>query len=248
MITLSTGTLFPYGLNRIFAIAKMAGFDGLELIPRPMNFNEFKDSCFWDFWDVPYIQSLEKEFNIKISSIHTQPHFEEDPNAHWKRTAELAIELNVPNVICHIPYNDQVVYERWFWDYCIKDRHYPFTMLAENLLHLIKGKQMTYEPVEWQEFPALCFDVNHALASNQNVLDLLKLFDNIKEFHISNYASHEHQNILTNKETFKEIFAAKKVANYCVEMYYDAFKNYQDQNEVISELKEIKEFIEKCTR
>jgi len=55
MITLSTGSLYPYSLSRIFEIAYKAGFQGVELLLRNQNDNAYLDS-----WDVVYLKELEK--------------------------------------------------------------------------------------------------------------------------------------------------------------------------------------------
>lgn len=245
MITLSTGNLFPYGLNRIFKIAEDSGVDGLELIARPMNFGEHKDTAFWDSWDVNYLRELQDTHGINIITLHTQPNFEENPYSHWERTAKLASDLGVEYVICHIPYLHETTYQQWFTETYLGKKPFDFTILAENVLHGVGKKKMVYETPQWQSFPNLCFDINHAMASHQNVKEILEQTETIREFHISNFdGEREHQNILHNKEFFKEVFSLKKVEIYCIEMYYSAFLNYQDTSKVVEELTAIKEFIE----
>ncbi len=61
MITLSTGSLYPYSLGRIFRAASLAGFDGVELMLR----NE-GDNAYWDSWDIEYLKGLEKNIKLKL--------------------------------------------------------------------------------------------------------------------------------------------------------------------------------------
>ena len=60
MLLLSTTSFAWYGLHKIFSFAKQANYDGIELV---LNKNQY------DFWDVDYVSSLIKEFNVPVLSI-----------------------------------------------------------------------------------------------------------------------------------------------------------------------------------
>lgn len=60
MLLLSTSSLTGYGLHRIFAFAKKAGYAGIDIALGSINY---------DLWDEDYIFELVKEFNMPVISI-----------------------------------------------------------------------------------------------------------------------------------------------------------------------------------
>lgn len=60
MILLCTESLAGYGLNRIFDLAKKAGYDGIDL---SVNFNEY-DTC-----NTGYLKELIKKYGIPIQAV-----------------------------------------------------------------------------------------------------------------------------------------------------------------------------------
>lgn len=60
MITLSTDSLRGYGLNRIFELAKKAGYDGLDLA---VDFGQF------DTYNGEYIKTLIKEYDLPVHAV-----------------------------------------------------------------------------------------------------------------------------------------------------------------------------------
>jgi sugar phosphate isomerase/epimerase len=241
MITLSTGSLYPYGLNRIFHIAKAAGFSNIELIVRSPS-----EPGFWDTLDIKYLQQLERDNDVKIISLHIPLDFENTLEG-WDEVLELAEKLKVHHVICHLPYIENNKYRGWFAKNYQK--RYPFQLLAENLIST-PDRQMILEKIEeWQKLPAICFDITHAMKSHPDFLEKIDSFKNIIQFHTSYFDGQNlHQNILKNKAVFTKIFNAKSAPFYCVELKYDIYKNYREETTVVNELSEIRQFIEKVIK
>jgi len=103
MLALSTGTLHNYGLDRVFALAREAGFQGIEVIV---------DSR-WDTRQSGYLDTLRKRHELPIVSLHAPflpgiQGWNGDPVAGLKRTVQLAAALQVSVVVCHLPM-------RWHW-------------------------------------------------------------------------------------------------------------------------------------
>lgn len=234
MITLGTGSLYPYGLNRIFKIARAAGFDGLELMMRP-----YEIESFWDTWDEKYLADLEKEHNLKIVSLHLPFDYETKPH-HWSEIVKLAKQLKIKQIICHIPRQDQPAYTKWFKQYYLKPHQYPFAILAENMgPNKAKGKLVMEDVEQWQKLPAMCFDVAHSMAASQDVANDIAKLNNIKQLHLSEFDRDAcHQSILTRPDFFKEILGIKPVGAYCLELCYQAFRDFRDQDDVVAVLKE----------
>jgi len=139
MITLSTGSLYPYSLSRIFEIAYKAGFQGVELLLRNQNDNAYLDS-----WDVVYLKELEKKYNLKINSVHVAFDFNNNPQK-FLEISNLAKKLKAKYIITHIPREDECVYKAWFHKFnfqnnnnvLVENIHYKKNMLIRlsNIIH-----------------------------------------------------------------------------------------------------------------
>src|SRR3990167_7469386 len=90
-LLLSTDTLKGYGLNRIFAFAKQAGFDGVDLLIDPKDF---------DTQNPEYIQGLVTEYGMPVVTIQA-------PMTSTKKDVifaiEMAKELNVKVIVVQPP-------------------------------------------------------------------------------------------------------------------------------------------------
>src|SRR3989339_374453 len=107
MFTLSTAALYPYGLNRIFAIAQEAGFKGVELMIRSEG-----DTAYLDSWDIVYLSDLEEKYEIKIVSLHVPFVFEKDQSS-FNGIISLSEKLKTDHIIIHAPRADQNAYAEW---------------------------------------------------------------------------------------------------------------------------------------
>lgn len=105
-ILLSTGALYNYGLNRFFEFAARAGYDGIELI--------IGDS--WDNRDPKYIRKLEKEFKIKVLSVHSAMEFVKmwgDAYSRLEKSIAFAKELKAKVLVLHMWEYDDKKYFSW---------------------------------------------------------------------------------------------------------------------------------------
>lgn len=98
MIILSTGSLYTYGLARVFAIAAEAGFDGVEVLVDGR----------WDSRDSSHLKQLSWEYGLPIVVLHSPfvPEIHGWPPgqlARLERTVALAAELEVATVVSHLP-------------------------------------------------------------------------------------------------------------------------------------------------
>lgn len=109
LIVLSTGSLYSYGLNRVFELAKEIGFDGLEVLvdQRP------------DTFQPHYLHRLQREHGLPILALHS-PFF---PAASWekgnlayvRRTISLAQEVGAGVVIAHLPHRMSGALVQFLW-------------------------------------------------------------------------------------------------------------------------------------
>lgn len=91
MIVLSTDSLRGYGLNRIFELAKKAGYEGIDL---SVNYGQF------DTYNEEYLKQLIQEYNIPIQSISAPNQM---ASKNIKQLINMAKELNVKVVILQPP-------------------------------------------------------------------------------------------------------------------------------------------------
>jgi len=109
LIALSTGSLYCYGLSRVFELAKETGFDGVEVLidQRP------------DTFQARYLRRLQREYALPILALHN-PFF---PAASWgqgnlacvRRSVALAQELGVRVVIAHLPRRASHILVQFLW-------------------------------------------------------------------------------------------------------------------------------------
>ena len=108
MIVLSTGSLYTYGLARVFDLAAQVGFDGIEvLIDRR-----------WDTRTPAYLLRLSREYGLPIVALHNPfdfdvPGWPFDQRGRLERTAALAQELGVPVVVAHLPFRVYALIVQW---------------------------------------------------------------------------------------------------------------------------------------
>jgi sugar phosphate isomerase/epimerase len=95
-IILSTGCLYKYPLYQIFQIARMAGFDGVELLISGNNCN----------LGASYYERLSDEHSIPILSLHSPFVICDGWGGFWDRISralDIAMELSIPLVNFHPP-------------------------------------------------------------------------------------------------------------------------------------------------
>jgi len=246
-IIFGTGTLYPYGLNRIFEIAKRAGFDGVEIMMRPKAENGFLDT-----WDGNYLQQLSRQHQLPIVSLHP-PLIDENERAQdWADVVSLATLLKVSHVICHIPRINQPQYQQWFQENCLTDNNFPFQILAENMeVNPLRGKvQAVYDTItEWQNLPAMCFDVSHSLCSDKDILLPLSELGNIKQIHLSGCKDKVcHQSIFENKSILEKALELRPAEYICLEMEPAAFRDFRDLPATAKELTVVINFVSSCLK
>lgn len=244
MIILSTASLYPYGLERIFQITKEADFNGLELMLRSK-----KDNAFLDSWDNKYLIKLEQKYKLKIISLHVPFDFEGDQN-YLREIIHLAQPLKIKHVVIHIPTSNQSDYIKWFQEIFLRRKGIlnNVQFIAENIPYKkYKSKPLFMTAKNLNALPAVCFDIAHALRSNQNTIAIIDMLNNIKELHISNWDGKEdHMSILQDKIKFQDILKVKKIDVYCVELCPKAFEDIKDYKEITKTLKETYNFISYC--
>ena len=97
-LVLSTGSLYTYGLDRVFALAAEAGFDGMEVLI----------DARWDGRQPDYLARLMQESGLPITTVHTPfipwvPGWPPGGLDRLERSAEVARAVGAGVVVAHLP-------------------------------------------------------------------------------------------------------------------------------------------------
>ncbi len=234
MLALSTGSLYNYGADRIFALAKEAGFDAVEVLVDGR----------WDTRQVDYLTYLMEKHEIPVASLHSpfQTHrlqgWEQDPISRIKRTVELAEAVGGRVVVVHPPlawmkvYVGHVfalrlpwplgrAYDRWLREKLPAFQATTSVIVAvENMpcfrfgfLRLDPCRLSSFEALE--RFAYLTFDTTHWATKGVDLLQAYeRLADRIVHVHLSNYNGLEHRLLTDGHLPLKEFLKALRARRY----------------------------------
>ena len=104
-VVFSTGSLYPFGLERVYAWAAEAGFDGVEIMMDER----------WDTHQEGYLRTLAERHGVPVLAFHTPLYrgaWRLGPEDTLVRVARLAGKLGVPVVVTHPPPPGRPL-ERW---------------------------------------------------------------------------------------------------------------------------------------
>lgn len=220
MIALSTGSLYTYGLSRIFALAAETGFDGIEVMVEAPQ----------DTRDAAYLRRTATEHDLPIVALHSPfvfevPGWPADQMNRLERTIALAQSLEVRVVVTHLPYRVYALLCQWhsaqprrafipvFWPR--REPYYQLLRSAERLAEMeaATGVVIAVEnmpvrrflglPVsmywlnhldELARFPHLTLDTTHIGTWQLSPLDVWRVLGRrVAHVHLSNYDGREHR-------------------------------------------------------
>ncbi|RPI48936.1 MAG: sugar phosphate isomerase/epimerase, partial [Chloroflexi bacterium] len=97
-LALSTGSLYTYGLDRVFVLAAETGFDGVELLI----------DARWDGRQPDYLGRLMRESALPITTVHSPfapwvPGWPRDELGRLERSAAVARAVGAGVVVAHLP-------------------------------------------------------------------------------------------------------------------------------------------------
>jgi sugar phosphate isomerase/epimerase len=190
---LSTGSLYTYGLDRVFALAAEAGFDGIEVLVDPR----------FDTRQPAYLRRLMERYGLPILSVHAP--FRPRRLAAWPQTqpesitatADLARAVGAEVIIAHLPYGRDRAYARWLRnDLRAWQQADPNPVVAVENMPLKWVRWWPFAPLEmwrmnrleeWGAFPHLTLDTTHLGTKG---LDPLMVYERVRDrvahVHLSN--------------------------------------------------------------
>ena len=211
-IAFSTGSLYTYGLDRVFGLAQEAGFDGVEI----MIDNRL------DTRDAAYLRYLQERYHLPILSLHSPFPLIAVDGWSWndadrtQRAVALAKALGVPVVVTHLPLGLHIAviqttllsrrvllpipwpwgrsYARWLkTDLQALEETSSVTIAVEHLpCYCLGGRRLNAHLMnrieEWAQFPHLTLDTTHLGTWGLDILAVYEqVADRVAHVHLSNY-------------------------------------------------------------
>jgi sugar phosphate isomerase/epimerase len=183
-VIFSTGSLYPFGLDRVYAWISEAGYDGAEIMMDER----------WDTHQDEYLGDLIERHGVPILALHPplrRGAWGLGPEEALVRVARLASRMEVPVVVSHPPPPGRPL-ERWKAGPLREAREQDVVVAVENMprsraegLFRIRRKSC-YLPEHLSEVGEVTLDTSHAGASK---VDLLRahsvLADQLRHVHLS---------------------------------------------------------------
>jgi sugar phosphate isomerase/epimerase len=124
-VVFSTGSLYPFGLDRSYAWAAEAGFDGVEIMMDER----------WDTHQRAYLEHLQEEYGVPILALHPPLRrgvWRLSPEKTLVRAARLARSMGIPVVVAHPPPPGRPL-EHWSASTLREAREQGVSVAVENM-------------------------------------------------------------------------------------------------------------------
>jgi sugar phosphate isomerase/epimerase len=167
-VIFSTGSLYPFGLERVYAWASEAGFDGVEIMMDER----------WDTHQEEYLRSLVGRHGVPILALHAPLYrgaWGLGPEETLVRVARLAARMEVPTVVAHPPPPGRPL-ERWKKGPLREAREHGVVVAVENMPRSGAGgmfrvrRKSCYLPEHLADVGEVTLDTSHAGASKVDLL------------------------------------------------------------------------------
>jgi sugar phosphate isomerase/epimerase len=240
MLVLSTDSLHGYGLNRIFDIAKNAGYLGIDLVYDPKQF---------DTQNPDYINSLIKDYSIPVVAIQAPSNGSADI---LKKVVQLAKEISCMVVLVQPPKILNFKYINWL------RREVPKLRQKENISIALEnapaGTFLGILPehamagiLELKKFKHACIDTSRASQRKEDIIWLYKILKPfIVHVHLSNVYKGKgyylpYKGILPLESFLTKLKQHNFPGNISLKVS-PKYLNAGNDKKVIEELKKCKEF------
>ncbi len=216
-VVFSTGSLYPFGLDRVYALAAEAGYDGVEIMMDER----------WDTHQPDYLNGLAEKYGIPIRALHP-PLFRGawnlDPEENLVRAARLAPKVGAEVVVAHPP-ADGIRLEAWSNNALADAREEGVTVAVENMPRdraqgLIFGwdRQYCYRPETLLNLGEVTIDTSHLAASGVGIIYALEILEGqVRHIHLSDSkltGRDEHRVPGKGKLPLKEFLVALGQSDY----------------------------------
>jgi sugar phosphate isomerase/epimerase len=167
-VIFSTGSLYPFGLERVYGWISQVGYDGAEIMMDER----------WDTHQEDYLRDLVERYGVPILALHPplrQGAWGLGPEETLVRVARLASKMEVPVVVAHPPPPGGPL-QRWKAGPLREARERGVVVAVENMPRSrAKGifrirRQSCYLPEHLADVREITLDTSHAGASKVDIL------------------------------------------------------------------------------
>jgi sugar phosphate isomerase/epimerase len=216
-VIFSTGSLYPFGLDRSYGWAAEAGYDGVEIMMDER----------WDTHQDSYLIHLAEKYGIPILALHTplyQSAWQLDPEEILLRSAKLAGRIGAPVVIVHPPPPGRPL-ARWAAGPLKRARQEGVHVAVENMPRgrakypfSIRRNQSCHRPEHLFDVGDVTLDTSHIAASRLDLMEAhAKLAGQLRHVHLSDSdltGGDQHRLPGKGKLPLKEFLAALETDGY----------------------------------
>jgi sugar phosphate isomerase/epimerase len=167
-VIFSTGSLYPFGLERVYGYISEAGYDGAEVMMDER----------WDTHQEDYLRDLVERHGVPILALHLPLYrgaWGLGPEETMVRAAKLATRMGVPVVVAHPPPPGGPL-ERWKAGPLREAREQGVVVAVENMPRSRAGgifgiwRKSCYLPEHLADVGDVTLDTSHAGASKVDLL------------------------------------------------------------------------------
>jgi sugar phosphate isomerase/epimerase len=167
-VIFSTGSLYPFGLERVYGWISETGYDGAEIMMDER----------WDTHQEDYLRDLVKRHGVPILALHPplrRGAWGLGPEETLVRVARLASRMEVPVVVTHPPPPGRPL-ERWKAGPLREAREQGVVVAVENMPQSWAGglfrirRKSCYLPEHLADVGEVTLDSSHAGASKVDLL------------------------------------------------------------------------------
>ena len=184
-VVFSTGSLYPFGLDRVYGWAAEAGYDGVEIMMDER----------WDTVQDAYLVHLAGKHGIPVLALHTPLHegvWKLSPEETLVRSARLAVKIGAPVVVGHPPPPGRPL-ARWVAGPLKEARGEGAHVAVENMprgraryAFSIRRNRSCYLPEHLSGIGDVTLDTSHVGASGLDLMRVYgKLADQLRHVHLS---------------------------------------------------------------
>jgi sugar phosphate isomerase/epimerase len=183
-VVFSTGSLYPFGLERVYAWISEAGYDGVEIMMDER----------WDTHQEYYLRDLVERHGVPIVALHPplrRGAWGLGPEETLVRVARLASRMEVPVVVAHPPPPGRPL-ERWKAGPLREAREQGVVVAVENMPQSRPAgmfdvrRKSCYLPEHLASVGQVTLDTSHAGASKVDILRAHSvLVAQIRHIHLS---------------------------------------------------------------
>jgi sugar phosphate isomerase/epimerase len=269
MFLFSTGSLWSYSVERCFAFASEAGFDGVEVVVDQRA----------ETRQVDYLRGLIAKFRLPVGAIHSPffagiPDWQSDRPSRIQQSIKLAEAVGARVVVHHLPmrfgsvyvlagnrlfpfptpgFNPEGNYKGWLQsEYAKVQAGTEVLLCMENMPAFSRfGRKWHLHhwntPDQIARFPNLTLDTTHLGTWGQNPNHIYsQLRGQVKHIHLSNFDGREHRRPEFGDlrlDLFLQMLAKEKYAGtITLELYQDVLNAGKPDNEVVQAMRESLDF------